>query len=228
MDPKSSDYLNARTEVLLTYGPCVFMTHLKNKLQKFLAGYPKAILRCFHFCGKYSYNSTPKYKKTCYETYLSWMFRKWPFKKTYNGSLHEQNDPEFNWILEAVEKNRIRYPSGKSSKCEIHLLQLVGGEKGKPIFRKFNYYDKKENMKHYDQATPPDFDFSKIKVKVCALVGTSDDVTTKENLAELAKHMPEGVWHLKMVEKLKHTSYRFPRDMAPFKDYINEHLNLEE
>jgi len=131
-------------------------------------------------------------------------------------------------MIDVYETWKFRGLSGKNALCDAHYLQLIGGDKdGKPMFRKFNYYDEKTNMEKYGQATPPDFDFSKVRVKVCAFAGTADPMSTKENIEELKKRIPAELWDLKMVEDWKHGTVFIPKDMSPIKDYIHEHLNLQ-
>jgi len=61
-------------------------------------------------------------------------------------------------------------PSGTSTRTMVHIGQMINSGK----FQSYDYGDKKKNLEHYQQKTPPEFDLSDIKTPISIFAGGKD------------------------------------------------------
>jgi len=72
-------------------------------------------------------------------------------------------------------------PSGTSTQNIIHWTQEIKAE----VFQAFDYGDAKDNMKHYNQSTPPAYDPSKLTLPVALFYGGNDSLADPTDVAHL-------------------------------------------
>uniref|UniRef100_A0A3B4BB67 Lipase n=1 Tax=Periophthalmus magnuspinnatus TaxID=409849 RepID=A0A3B4BB67_9GOBI len=77
----------------------------------------------------------------------------------------------------------------------LFLFQAVKGGK----LSAFDYGDK-ENMKHYNQSTPPDYDVRKMKVPTALFTGGHDTLADPKDVALLIPQISNLVFHLHLEE----------------------------
>ena len=71
----------------------------------------------------------------------------------------------------------------------MHFDQLSRIESDTPVLRKFDFGTPKENMKRYGTMTPPEYDYSLIKVPIYIHSGTDDILVTPKSLDKFTRHM---------------------------------------
>jgi len=71
--------------------------------------------------------------------------------------------------------------SGESVKNQLHWMQLVNSKS----FRRYDFYSAEENMKHYNQTTPPLYQPGKSRVPVYAFRGGNDCISDPKDCAWL-------------------------------------------
>ena len=77
-------------------------------------------------------------------------------------------------------------PAGSSTKNLIHFAQIFRNNR----FQKFDYGSETENMKHYNQSSPPVYDLSKVKVPVLAFTAPRDWLADASDTADLLASLP--------------------------------------
>ena len=108
------------------------------------------------------------------------------------------------------------YPCGCSLKCLIHFIQII--ENKKFIF--FDY-QKEANFHIYNQITPPEYDFSKIKdLPIILIGGENDKLSTREDIKWLVNELNENVIYAKIVENMGHLSFLIGKDFTWFNDVL--------
>ena len=108
------------------------------------------------------------------------------------------------------------YPCGCSLKCLIHFIQII--ENKKFIF--FDY-QKEANFHIYNQITPPEYDFSKIKdLPIILIGGENDKLSTREDIKWLVNELNENVIYAKIVENMGHLSFLIGKEFTWFNDVL--------
>jgi len=77
-------------------------------------------------------------------------------------------------------------PAGSSTKNLIHFAQIFRNNQ----FQKFDYGSPDENMKRYNQTTPPVYDVSQVNVPVLAFTAPRDWLADAEDTANLLGSLP--------------------------------------
>lgn len=72
------------------------------------------------------------------------------------------------------------FPEGSGWRNLIHYAQIIKSQK----FQRFDFGEE-ENMKKYDQATPPEYDLSNIKVQFAIGHGDLDTLADPKSVAWL-------------------------------------------
>jgi len=102
------------------------------------------------------------------------------------------------------------YPTGSSLKCLRHIAKNVRAKR----FQQFDY-GKKDNLIKYGTETPPEYNLSKIRNKICLLAGEADlmvDIKDTLWLKEQLKGM-EGILTLyKSYKEYGHSAYTLAKD----------------
>ena len=108
------------------------------------------------------------------------------------------------------------YPCGCSLKCLIHFIQIIDNKK----FVFFDY-QKEANFHIYNQITPPEYDFSKIKdLPIILIGGENDKLSTREDIKWLVNELNENVIYAKIVENMGHLSFLIGKDFTWFNDVL--------
>ncbi|XP_028397346.1 lysosomal acid lipase/cholesteryl ester hydrolase-like [Dendronephthya gigantea] len=118
-------------------------------------------------------------------------------------------------------------PAGTSVKNIIHYGQMV--ESGK--FQRFNYYNKKDNLDHYNMTEPPVFNVSHVSVPTVLYYGEHDWLADPRDVASLAKALPNVIYSQE-IPKWEHLDFIWGLDASrlvykPLLKYLNEYAMLE-
>jgi pimeloyl-ACP methyl ester carboxylesterase len=81
------------------------------------------------------------------------------------------------------------FPSGTSVKNMVHFAQMVVNGK----FQMYDYASASENMKHYNQTTPPLYDLTQVKVPVALYWGQQDWLADPDDVELIRKSLPNIV-----------------------------------
>ncbi|CAB3983685.1 Hypothetical predicted protein, partial [Paramuricea clavata] len=119
-------------------------------------------------------------------------------------------------------------PAGTSAKNIIHYGQMV--ESGK--CQRFNYYDEKENLVHYNKTEPPTFNMSNVRVPTVLYYGSNDWLADPHDVTLLAKALPNVV-HIEEIPKWEHLDFIWGLDAArlvykPLIKYLNQFSGMEK
>ena len=108
-------------------------------------------------------------------------------------------------------------PDGTSTRNELHWAQQVNSKQ----FRKYDYYSSEENMKHYNQTTPPLYDPSKMKVPVSVFRGGNDWFADETDVSWLLPQL--NVTKQIFCEDYEHLDMIWAMDVATrmYKDIVN-------
>jgi pimeloyl-ACP methyl ester carboxylesterase len=79
-------------------------------------------------------------------------------------------------------------PAGTATKNVIHFAQGIRQK----TFGEFDY-GKRKNMEHYNQATPPQYDLSKVQLRTVLVTGGADDLADPQDVETLEHLLPPGV-----------------------------------
>lgn len=112
------------------------------------------------------------------------------------------------------------YPSGASWYQYEHFGQLMMEDEEK--FQRYDYDSEAENIKHYGQPTPPDYDLSKLDFPIAIFSGSLDNVTPPEDIKWLSKKLEKQTIYNKEY-RLGHISFLFGKDMSYF---TNDLMNI--
>uniref|UniRef100_A0A3B4BBB6 Lipase n=1 Tax=Periophthalmus magnuspinnatus TaxID=409849 RepID=A0A3B4BBB6_9GOBI len=102
---------------------------------------------------------------------------------------------EYNLNMTRTPVYTTHCPAGTSVQNMVHWAQAVKGGK----LSAFDYGDK-ENMKHYNQSTPPDYDVRKMKVPTALFTGGHDTLADPKDVALLIPQISNLVFHLHLEE----------------------------
>ena len=104
-------------------------------------------------------------------------------------------------------------PSGASYKNFIHYSQLI--DYSTETFKRWDYESEKDNLEHYGQITPPDYDLSLIDFPIAMFAGEKDLVADPKDVEwtyqQLKKHT---VFYHQYY--LGHMSFAIAKDMSWF------------
>ncbi|KAK3097925.1 hypothetical protein FSP39_014569 [Pinctada imbricata] len=95
---------------------------------------------------------------------------------------------------------------GTSTKNMIHFAQGVKHDK----FQMYDYGSSRENMKHYNQSTPPDYPVQNINIPVALFTGPNDLLADPADVSYLTSSLPNIVQHKEKGEDLQQDSVAVP------------------
>lgn len=111
-------------------------------------------------------------------------------------------------LLQEMQSYIYKYvPAGVSLWQILHFAQLAASGK----FQQFDYDDKKLNLKHYGQETPPEFDLKKVSADIYTYKSKDDFTTSMKNIKKLEKMLP-NVKKARVVSDLSHTDFIYSED----------------
>lgn len=226
IDESTKDYIKSKTLKFIAFAPIVYMTKVDNKILPMISKLSGAIanvtnalqiwnipsLGCFDqnnavIQGIVGACKLPLVKNLCDA-----------IEKNTIGSSEIHNVPE---ILPTYLAHDF---SGSSARQLIHYAQLIAGDKnGNPIFQKYDFGEV-DNMKHYNQKTPPAWPLKDFNVPSAFLTGGLDVQGTPENEANTAKDLNPNTFTTKQFPKWTHMTYNVPRDPTDLFAYLDEIL----
>ncbi|CAH0585956.1 unnamed protein product [Chrysodeixis includens] len=118
------------------------------------------------------------------------------------GSNPKEIEPEFFPVILG------HFPAGTSRMNLNHLLQISHK-------RKFANYDHGpiRNMAVYNSLVPPEYDLSKVTMKIAMFVAKNDNISTLKDVALLRKRLPNVVDYKVMIdEEFNHVDYVWGRN----------------
>jgi len=99
-------------------------------------------------------------------------------------------------------------PSGTSVKNQLHWAQLVNSKS----FRRYDFYSAEENMKHYNQTTPPLYQPGKSRVPVYAFRGGNDWMSDPKDCAWLLPQL--NLTKEVFIKEYEHLDFIYGMDAA--------------
>lgn len=101
------------------------------------------------------------------------------------------------------------FPEGSSRKLFEHLVQIYNRDK----FEKYDY-GAVVNLEMYNCTEPPQFDLSKVTMKVCLIVGKQDYLSSVEDTDRLSGELPNVVHHQVLpFESFNHIDFIWGKNM---------------
>ena len=145
------------------------------------------------------------------------------------------NDGFYDWDGKIDNASRFgdkasHSPNGAGWRNLVHYGQIIKNKK----FQRYDYGES-ENMEKYGQATPPEYDLSKISVKMAIMQGDLDQLSDVEDDTWLMDQSQSGLRQDLIVyhEMLHfgHVSFMMAKDMSYFTrlvKVIQENSGLEQ
>ncbi|KAK3090384.1 hypothetical protein FSP39_011396, partial [Pinctada imbricata] len=82
------------------------------------------------------------------------------------------------------------HPAGTSVRNQVHFAQeVLDGN-----FQMYDFGSKEENMKHYNQSTPPLYDASKVEIPIAMFTGGHDDLADPKDVKELRPKLKNVIY----------------------------------
>lgn len=123
------------------------------------------------------------------------------------GNDIEEFEPDFFYSVIG------HYPTSSSRKNVEHLLQIAERKK----FAKYDFGPVR-NLDVYGRKKPPNYDLSKVTMKIALIVGRNDNVTPIKNVNLLRKQLPNVVSYnlVDQHPKLNHIDHVWGRNMHKY------------
>lgn len=102
-------------------------------------------------------------------------------------------------------------PAGSSVKDMVHFSQMVASGK----MQKYDFGSAKENMAHYNQPTPPEYDLKSIKTPVALYSSTNDWLADQEDVKYIRNSLPNIVDDY-VIESWNHLDFIWAVDTQKF------------
>nr|XP_026492237.1 lipase 3-like [Vanessa tameamea] len=196
---------NERIRVLVSLSPICFLNNLKNSASQILKLLP-AITRFLSIIGQEEIFSE--------DTVSARVFRYiCGSKKSYSFCAHEiffrlagsdSEELEADFYPAVVA----HYPTGTSKKNAVHLSQ-VGARR---TFAEFDYGFR--NLDIYNSTVSPEYDLSKVTMKVALLAGLNDNISTIKDVTLLRNKLPNVVeYNVVNHKKFNHIDAVWGRNM---------------
>lgn len=137
------------------------------------------------------------------------------FASVVFGRDEDQLEPEFFKI--AIN----HVPCGTSVKNFMHLQQLVDR-------REFAQYDYGviKNLQIYKSSNPPQYELSKVNIKIALVVGLGDRLADYDDIQLLRQQLPEVVEYYEMSrEEFNHVDFVWGRNNTELFEYTQSVLN---
>jgi len=133
------------------------------------------------------------------------------------------SNPVESIISGMITKMGFNFGSGSSVKSVIHYAQLIAGDAGKPIFRKYNY-GKTGNQKKYGTATPPEWTFEDWETPLNLVVGKADFLGSIDNVKLLVEKLPAAYKDTVTMVPYNHLSFAYTKEYQLMYDIFDKAL----
>lgn len=194
---------NKKVKVMFGLGPVATVSHIESPI-KFLAPFAKDIKMLMNLLGEYEFlPHNPRFIKWVEAICTSYNYEEIMCRNAL-FLLTGFDAPQFNmtWLPVILSHN----PEGTSARTVVHFAQEVNSGK-------FEHYDfgKKENMRRYNQPTPPPHHLNRITVPVVLISGKKDYLADPQDVAHLAAHLPNLPFRIK-VPNFNHIDFLWGTD----------------
>ena len=172
-DPVSSRYVNSRIEKFIALGPVVYLANMQNTFFDIFVRHSEPVAALIRLVGVHEL-----FPGSCSTSTASSFLMKELCTLAKGLCNFGMTVAEFNPVYENQDRwpeFADHHPCGTSDKTLFHFQQLSQCPKNDPCFRMYDY-GKKGNLEHYGQATPPDYDFSRIQVPISFFMGKEDNL----------------------------------------------------
>uniref|UniRef100_A0A2P2I6Z9 Lipase n=1 Tax=Hirondellea gigas TaxID=1518452 RepID=A0A2P2I6Z9_9CRUS len=176
-----------KVKVMAAMAPVAFMAHIEG-LVKVLSHFSKEIDFFLNLMGVHEMlPGGPDWDelvlKECGEPYSSRM-------KGCIGTLTpivggDLDEFQQEYLPEAFAQT----PAGASKSTLLHYAQLVLSKK----FRKFDYGSFSQNLEHYGQLTPTEYDLTKVRTPIALFVGLNDYLADRRDVDKLNSLLPNVI-----------------------------------
>ncbi|XP_023948442.1 lipase 1-like [Bicyclus anynana] len=199
---------NEKIKVIIALSPICFLNNLKNA--------PSLIVSSMSFVDQI-FKITGQEEFLGDDTLAGRLFRAvCGCKKSYGFCAHgiffaiAGSDPE-EMESDFLPTVVAHYPTGTSKKNAVHVSQIG-------LKKKFSTYDYEwRNMDIYNSTTPPEYDLSKVTMRVALLAGRNDQISTLKDV-ELLKNKLPNVVEYKVInhKKFNHMDAVWGRNMYKY------------
>lgn len=199
---------NEKVKVLVALSPICFLNHLKNAAALMIQSMP-VFDQIYKITGQEEFFGDG--------TLLGRLFRAFCGCKTsYDicaygiffaiaGSDPAEMETDFFPTIIA------HYPTGTSKKNAVHVSQVGLGK----AFTAFDY--EWRNMDVYNSTTPPEYDLSKVAMRVALLAGRNDQISTLKDVELLGSRLPNVVeFKILQYKKFNHIDGVWGRNMYKY------------
>ncbi|KFP92062.1 Lysosomal acid lipase/cholesteryl ester hydrolase, partial [Apaloderma vittatum] len=174
--------LAQRVKVFFALGPVATITHATSPLVAF-ASLPQPLIRLLLGCkGVLEQNKLLKKP-------LIWFCRHLG-KVCGSGISYITGDRIQSLNMSRIDIYVAHYPAGTSVKNVIHWHQLLRADR----FQAYDY-GSKENMKRYNQSTPPAYKIEKISTPIAVWSGGLDKFADPKDMAKLLPRITNLIYH---------------------------------
>ena len=115
------------------------------------------------------------------------------------------------------------FPSGASAKSTFHYGQLINQKE--EVFRRWDYGSAQDNIAHYGQPVPPNYDLKNIKFPVAFYYGGNDNIANPTDAEWTAKQLDHTIVVRKEYLKFGHLSFAMAKNMTWFSDDVIPVIN---
>lgn len=215
-DLETSDFVTQRVEKFIALAPVCFLCNVDNPLLKTACKRIHLIKKTLDNAGIFHLPPTGKHHSKFNSYIISFMNKNMPEFANFVLSL---NDVEKEYDLtEDMPKFLRHFPSGASFMQIAMFAQMIAMDTKNPVFRKFHYENKQDNLDKYGTDLPPVYDFNNILIPVSLHVGLQDKLANPTDCEYLRQRLQEAkvTFKYELYDKMDHQTFmwgRYPQQL---------------
>lgn len=205
-DDEIGNWIQEHSNKVVLQAPNILMQYQTDIKMKFVGNYIVTFgQQLWDFLGEYSSPVIP------FPEFLSVpLIKFWIYDERYIQHIFPGGNLRNDWdCLECLKVLLYHYDSGTSMRQFYHIFQHQRTSTDDRQLYKYDFGEK-ENWERYNQATPPAYDFSRIRNELIILGSTFDQISPLEGLIEFDKITGANI-KLIVKENWSHLAFIIPK-----------------